>query len=158
MKKVLLFISIFLLSMNGLFAQNNVVSAGNSASSANGSLSYTLGYLSIQNTNQEDVKVSEGLQHAYEIYEVTNISGLNTDFNISVYPNPSVDELFLEVENLKETDITYQLFDINGKSVTEEAKFTKKSKIDMKQLSSGSYLLVISQKQNLLKSFRIIKK
>tara|TARA_Y100000385_G_C12780351_1_gene503239 strand:+ start:223 stop:657 length:435 start_codon:yes stop_codon:yes gene_type:complete len=144
--------------MNGLFAQSSVVSAGNSTSSSNGSFSYTLGYLSTQSSNQEDAKIAEGLQHAYEIYEVTNVSDLNTDFDISVYPNPSVEELFLEVGNLNETNITHQLFDINGKSISKEMPVSEKSIINMKLLSSGSYLLVVTQNQNIVKSFKVIKK
>jgi hypothetical protein len=53
---------------------------------------------------------------------------------------------------------TYQLFDLIGKKISEAATLEEKAQIDMKAMSSGNYLLVVKQDQNVLKSFRIIKK
>jgi len=157
MRKSLLFLSTFLFSINILIAQSNVVSAGSSKTTSNGSLSYTLGYISTK-SSPGGAAVTAGLQHAYEIYEVTGVSEVTLDFKISVYPNPSVDELNLEIDKLNIANLTFQLFDINGKSISKEASLVKKSSIDMKPFASGTYLLVINQEKKLLKSYRVVKK
>ena len=158
MKKVVVFLSLFIGGVQILSAQNNVVSAGNSTATSAGSLSYTLGYLSTSSVSQGGAVVSEGLQHAYEIYNTSSVSEASTHFNISVYPNPSVDVLNLEMDKQSQACFTYQLFDLIGKKISEAATLEEKAQIDMKAMSSGNYLLVVKQDQNVLKSFRIIKK
>ena len=158
MKKVVVFLSLFIGGVQVLSAQNNVVSAGNSTATSAGSLSYTLGYLSTSSMSQGGAVVSEGLQHAYEIYNTSSVSEASTNFNISVYPNPSVDVLNLEMDKQSQACFTYQLFDLIGKKISEAATLEEKAQIDMKDLSSGNYLLIVKQDQNILKSFRIIKK
>jgi ELWxxDGT repeat protein len=68
------------------------------------------------------------------ILGVTNQEDIS---NIEIFPNPSTDFIYFS----KETDISdIKLFDMNGKLVLHQQKLTG-NKIDIKDLSSGNYIV-----------------
>ena len=101
--------------------------------------------------------VSQGVQQAYEIYMV----GINeTELNIalSVFPNPTVDDLILQISDYKNENLTYQLFDIQGKQVSYGQVTAPQTQLNMKGLPSATYILnIVYQENKNFQSFKIIK-
>lgn len=79
---------------------------------------------------------------------VTGINNIETYVsNISVYPNPSIENITVELNIKKTSDIKLQLVDMLGKSVksinTTEAQGAYKTIINTTGLSKGTYFLKV---------------
>ena len=79
----------------------------------------------------------------------------NTSFNnLSVYPNPSIDNTNVSFELEKNTDITLQVFDLNGRIVKSIYKNTSlKSgihnvKVDINDLVQGTYIILLKSESD----------
>jgi hypothetical protein len=81
----------------------------------------------------------------------TNLSGIEKEKNmssISIYPNPSSD--FITIEN--EIGNTYQIIDIQGRTINQGIIENKIEKISIQDLYSGIYYIVINnQVEKLIK-------
>jgi len=89
--------------------------------------------------------------------EEFNIGVLATSENTSelkIYPNPVVDYLFVESENIKIYKL--EIFDFSGKKVKEYIHPFKS--IDLQFLSDGIYLVRITKEDHALLTKKIIKK
>ena len=72
------------------------------------------------------------------------------DSRISVYPNPTANRIYIQGENILQTE----LFDLRGRKV----KATNQKQIDLSDIKSGSFILKVITDNNNTKSFKIIKK
>jgi hypothetical protein len=75
-----------------------------------------------------------------------------------VYPNPSSDHVKLNITDTALTDLSYVLLNIQGKIVSSAKLSILDTPISLHGLSVGTYVLKVSQKNNELKTFKIIKK
>ena len=85
---------------------------------------------------------------------IFNSVNLVNNKNISVYPNPATDIVF--VESLQDEFVSFEIKDINGKTVLQQKEtepfFSKK--IDLKSIPAGVYILILksgSQQEERLK-------
>lgn len=83
--------------------------------------------------------------------------GLNSD--IFVYPNPTKNKLTLSGLSLDENWATASITDIAGRTVIKNISIKNQSEvtIDLGNIDVGSYVLTITSKDNLVKSFNFIK-
>ena len=72
------------------------------------------------------------------------------DSRISVYPNPTANRIYIQGENILQTE----LFDLRGRKV----KTTNQKQIDMSEMGIGTFILKVTTENNNTKSFKIIKK
>lgn len=79
-----------------------------------------------QNTINVEVKSSANITEA-------------TDFNISVYPNPSEGEFNIKADQ----EFDYVIYDMSGKAITADNS-SGKSTVDIKFVERGMYILLIS--------------
>ena len=73
------------------------------------------------------------------------------------YPNPTTDYLTLKVKNYESNNLSFKLFDINGKLLKTENLMGKETQIEMQNLNPGNYFLKITDNQKEIKVFTIIK-
>jgi hypothetical protein len=66
-----------------------------------------------------------------------------------VYPNPTANRIYIQGENILQAE----LFDLRGRKI----KTTNQKQIDLSDMGSGSFILKITTKKNISKSFKIIK-
>ncbi len=141
-----------------LKAQESVNTAGGEANGSGGSVSYSVGQVVYTSNDGATGSVSQGVQQTYEITEVSSVqeaTGIN--LTASAYPNPTTDYLLLNVEAREIFEYTAKLFDINGSMVGSEEISTRETKIDMRKLKQGLYLLKVIQDDKEIKIFKIIK-
>jgi len=69
---------------------------------------------------------------------------------ISVYPNPTANRIYIQGENILQTE----LFDLRGRKV----KTTNQKQIDISEMGIGTFILKVTTETNNTKSFKIIKK
>lgn len=145
-----------LLASLGLHAQVSINTAGGNAASTGGSISYTIGQMAFHAESGPDGSSTQGVQQPYEI-SVLSVSEESENISLSIYPNPSTDYLHLtsteEISNL-----SYQLFDINGRLLKSERINGNQTDINMQSLVSATYFIKINQGNKTIKTYKIIKK
>ena len=149
-------------SLAGANAQQTVPASGGEASGSGGSVSYSVGQLFYNIQTGTSGSVSEGVHQPWEISVVTGIlEAKGIDLILSAFPNPATDFLILRVENYDYQNLSYQLFDVNGKLLKERRVTGSEITISMTNLAAAVYILKVirtSPSYQEVKTFRIIKK
>ena len=138
-------------------AQESANSAGGDATGSGGTVAYSVGQVVYTSNTGSSGTVVQGVQHAFEIFTV----GIKeTDLNISLnaFPNPSTENLTLQISDYKNEKLTYQLFDMQGKQLNSGQVTAQQTQINMNGLPSATYFInVVNQENKKFKSFKIIK-
>jgi hypothetical protein len=146
------------LGLTGLQAQESVTATGGNASGSGGSVSYSVGQVVYQTHTGINGSVAEGVQQPYEISVVTGLKeakGIN--LICSAYPNPTTDYLTLSIDEFDFSNLSYQLYDINGKLLQSERISGNQTSIVMSSLVPAAYFVKIIQGNKEVKTFKIIK-
>ena len=141
-----------------VFAQSEITTSGGEASGSGGKVSYSVGQVAYQSYSSSIGTISEGIQQAYEIFVVTGIE--NTEISlvqVSAYPNPVTDYLKLSVEMESVEDLSFQLFDMQGKLLQSQKLTNSETQINMSELVSAMYFIKVISKNQSIKEFKIIK-
>jgi len=158
MKKLFLFMITSALALAPLYSQESLSASGGEASGAGGEASYSIGQLFYHDVSGADASITEGVQQPYEISTVTSISDpLEQDLALEVYPNPVNDILILEVKSNELQDLAFELYDASGKLIKKQNKENVQTAISMGGLKPGVYFLRVTNQNNVLQTFRIIK-
>lgn len=152
--------ALFLLGLGliNLQAQESVNSSGGEALGNGGSVSYTVGQVAYGTNTGTNGELTEGVQQAYEIFVTTGIEEMDVILNISAYPNPTTDFLQLKIESEKMKNLSFQLYNINGKLLQNKKITGTESQINMTGLVSAIYFVIVLSENQIVKSFKIIKK
>lgn len=146
------------LSLTGLQAQEVIPATGGNASGSGGSVSYSVGQVSTQTQTGTNGSVAQGVQQPYEIFVVTAIEqakGIN--LSVTAYPNPVTDYLTLSIDKSDISNLSYQLYDMNGKLLQSEKITGNQTRIVMSKLVPASYFVKVNQRNKEVKMFKIIK-
>jgi len=124
-----------------------------------GSITYSVGQIFTEDLTSQEGNVSPGVQQGYEIFLVgiDHIPAL--ELNVEVYPNPVSDFLILSYKE-EATNIKYlaYLADVNGNFIWSDEVREPIYRLEVSNLVSGVYFLLVSEDEKLLKTFKIIKK
>lgn len=139
-------------------AQETNPATGGTATGSGGSVSYTVGQITCNTLSGANGSVIQGVQQPYEISVITGIDDA-TGINLicSAYPNPATDFITLKVENYDNTSLSYQLFDINGNLLEIQKIEGNETTISMGSRNPSVYFLKVTDKNKLVKTFKIIK-
>jgi len=151
---LMLFFSSAVLTLN---AQEIVTTSGLNASGEGGTISYSVGQVSVaQNTGTEG-SVIEGVQQPYIIDPTVGSEIANINLKLATYPNPTSDEIIMTAEDLDLENFSYQLLSNEGKVLISKASIESTNNISLQSFPANIYLLNIYRDQIIIKSFRIIK-
>jgi hypothetical protein len=134
-------------------------SAGETSTGIGVELSWTLGELAVNYSENPNLIVSEGFQQA-DIGSV-GLEERDPFGEVKVFPNPVMDELNYTIELPSNEEVTISLVDMNGKVVhtdianVENALFT--GKISMIGLPSGKWILQFVTASGHVKMFNVVK-
>lgn len=156
MKKTLLVLSLFWISHSN--AQQSVNASGATVSGAGGSASYTIGQIDYKAVTVGTGSMNQGVQQPFEIFPLGTDDFPSIKIQAVVYPNPTVGQITLSVANYAIDNLQFQLYDPLGKAILKQAVTNEQTRIPMGNLSAGTYLLQVSDKGKILKTFKIIKK
>ena len=138
-----------------LQAQTVIPALGGDVVTANGSLSYTVGQIDVGTAvGQGQTSLYEGVQQTYTVEEL-RVKTLAKDIDISVYPNPAIDGVFVEISPT-ETNLRYELLTNTGKRLKNGSLNDSKQKIDMSVYAASTYVLRIIGK-DYERDFKIVK-
>ena len=94
--------------------------------------------------------------HQIEIETETNSIGLPhiSDFQVSVYPNPSNGQFSVKVEVSQSSEVQFEIVDMNGKTVYNESHpcttGTNLKDITLQNIAPGTYLMKVKSGCNLV--------
>lgn len=148
-------ILIALLFTSLIVAQETPVSSANESTGNNGSVSYSVGLLTVKTLESSEGSVSQGPQVPIEVLVLSINNPAFNDVTLRVFPNPTAN--FVTLQSGKHTNLSYQLFDLNGKLIKKQATISSE-KIALNNLKSGTYLFKVLQGTKEIKTFKIIKK
>ena len=103
---------------------------------------------------------------AYDIGHLIVPSGGSTNLpdyaavssQISVYPNPTVDKVFLNLDMDNIDNCDYYLYDLQGRQIRNSHITSKQTDLNFAPFESGVYLLRIIKEKTLVQEFKIIKR
>ncbi len=147
------------LGLVGLKAQESISATGGNASvSGQGSVSYSVGQVVFTVNTGTTGTVLQGVQQPFEISVISGIEDTE-DISLSVlaYPNPATDYLLLRADNVEISNLSFQLFDMNGKLLESNRLSGNDTSIDMSNLLPAAYFLKVIEKHSEVKVFKIIK-
>jgi protease II len=154
MKKFYLFISVIGVIHFNINAQEVIATSGDFFQNANGSLSWTLGEPVIETFTAGSNVLTQGFQQSrYSSLSIFEIE--NTDISISIAPNPTSDNIVLNINMFE--DIDYGLYDFTGRLLKTSKVYAEETDISMSDLSYSSYFLIIKKGNQIIKTFQIIK-
>ncbi|HOG19097.1 MAG TPA: T9SS type A sorting domain-containing protein [Salinivirgaceae bacterium] len=148
----------FYLLTPSVSAQTSVNAAGGDASGNGGSVSYSVGQVVYTTDTGTTGSVAHGVQQPYEISVETGIEATEINLLAIAYPNPTTNYLLLRVEYESLKDLSYQLYDINGKLLQTKELVSTETQIDISSYASATYFVKVTQGNGELKTFKIIKK
>lgn len=160
-RKTFLFTALTLVCVS-IMAQSTFGITGGDVRGANGSMSYTMGqpavmtaYSKVTNASAKAANLREGVQQTYTIEELKIDAVQALDFDVNVYPNPTVDKITVTIGN-DIPDIRYELYSIDGKLLKKGRFQGSEQNIEMQDYAFGSYVLRIAAGRS-ENSYRIVK-
>jgi hypothetical protein len=149
--------AMLLMSFCILQAQQSFTVSGGNAQSDTGNISYAVGQSFGQTYVTETGSLSEGVLQPFEISDITDVESVNVLVNLSVYPNPTSDCIILDISDELTTDMLYQVFTIDGKTVSQNSIRDNRTTIDLTSAQTGVYLLKVFDNNRVIRVFKIIK-
>ena len=151
------FITVLFISLSAM-AQSNTLAAGGDATGSDGSVSYSLGQIDYIYATGSGGSANQGVQQPFEIFEVLSTEEVNhIQVVAGVFPNPTVNNVTLVIKNVPVDDMSYHLYDMNGRMLLEQKLRDSETMIPMERFASATYFLSVVDQGSLLKTFKIIK-
>ena len=151
----MLIIVIFFSSLS--YGQQALIPAGGNATGSSGNSSFTVGQIAYTTNSNANYSVAEGVQQPFEISILSVDEYIQSNIQLTVYPNPTLDYLTLNIDTLETEGLEYSLIDINGKLLSEEKITNQLTTINFTSMPSSTYFIKVAVKDKNVKTFKIIK-
>ena len=152
-----IFSAFVLLASQLVCSQEAVSASAGEASGSGGSGSYTVGQVFYTTQTAATGSVSQGVQHPFEFQTLSNAALTTVNLTAVSYPNPTKDFIILKITDSALNNLRYTLFDVNGKAIASDSITESSTQIQLKHLAIGAYILKVSQQNQSLKTFKILK-
>ena len=152
MKKQIFLIATFFAAYTAT-AQEVVSSQGQTYSNANGSMDFTVGEVVINTGTNGTNDLTQGFHQTN--WNFLGVEDFAPDYEASIFPNPTSDVLNIRTSSFE--NVTYTLYDAQGKLVMQNILSAEQTPIQVSQLDPGSYSLTLNNETQNLKTFKLIK-
>jgi len=133
-------------------AQTVISTSGVSSQSTNVSLEGTIGEPITHTYTGANATLTQGFQQTgLEVVGITE----NEAFQVSVFPNPTADNLTISAENTLIQAIV--ITDINGKIIAKSEGEVATWTYDLSSQPNGTYLINVKKDSNTFNTYKIIK-
>ena len=137
-------------------AQQATLTSGGMATGS-GSVAYSIGQIAYTTATNASGSITQGVQQPIEIYTLGVDDFVNISLIMKAYPNPTQGDLTLEITDLKLENLTFQLIDLQGRSIENRKIANTNETIKMENLPNATYFLKVTNNNKEVKSFKIIK-
>jgi hypothetical protein len=132
------------------------LSSGGSALGA-GSLNYSVGQIFFSSNSANSGSVSESIHQAIELFSLSASDKNIVFIKAKTYPNPTKNKITLALKDNELNNLTYGVFDVNGRLLAKGKVLKEDTDIYMKNYAEGIYFLKVNQNQKQVNIFKIIK-
>ena len=140
------------------YAQQSFVASGGNANDGKVEVSYSIGQLSVNHETDGQNWAHEGVQQGYAVTEVGVENLLVSSLDIQVYPNPVVDNLFINIAYTGQHSFYALLLDADGKVLERLMLNGFPYSFNMSYyLGNKVYMLSIYCDDILIKNYKLIK-
>ena len=137
-------------------AQTSSNTAGGDAAGSGGTVAYSIGQVVYTSNISGATSIMQGVQQGYDITTV-GISATDKNISLAVFPNPTTEDLKLEIDEIVGKNLSYTLTDAQGKQIKTGAIKENKTHIEMKALANGIYFIQVNETTKSLKTFKVVK-
>lgn len=137
----------------GATAQTVIAAQGATYANATASIDITIGEVVIATGTDGVNNITQGFHQTS--WSLVGWEDLAPDFEAIIFPNPTEDVLHIKVSTFQH--VTLSVYDVCGKLIMQHDLTSQLTSIPTDQLSSGSYLLTLSNKAHCLERFKVIK-
>jgi hypothetical protein len=139
-------------------AQQATTAAGGDATGSGGTIGYSIGQVVYSTHTGSNGTLSQGVQQAYEIFTL-GFEDTELKISLSVFPNPTVNNLTLQISDYNNEKLSYQLYNMQGKMLNNGDVTAQQTEIKTSSLAPAMYFItVVNQENKKVQSFKIIKK
>jgi hypothetical protein len=135
------------------YSQSAFTGVGGEAIGTGGSASYSLGQVFDGFSSNGTVSIQEGVQQTY-ILSTDGLIELSSE-TILLYPSPSIDHVNIEFKD-ENFNFNFVIISMEGYLMSKGLFNSPNSKIDLKDIPSGEYFLVLTSDTSYFKS-KLIK-
>jgi hypothetical protein len=147
------FVFISLLTSLSSFGQEVIASQGESYSTPQANVSFTLGEVVI-NTGTDGVNdITQGFHQTN--WNFLGIEDNAPAYQASIFPNPSSDLINIQTNSFE--NVVYALYDAQGRLVLQNPLNDKITQVKVDQLAPGNYSLSLNSDGQNLKTFKLVK-
>ena len=150
-KNTLVFFSLF--ASISVSAQEVIATQGDSYSNASANIDFTIGEVIIDTGTDGTNDLTQGFHQTN--WNFVGVEDFAPDYEASIFPNPTSDVLNIRTSSFE--NVTYTLYDAQGKLVMQNILSAEQTPIQVSQLAPGSYSLTLNNETQNLKTFKLIK-
>ena len=150
-KQTLLMFSLF--ATLSTSAQDVVSTQGDSYSNASAKIDFTIGEVVINTGTDGTNDLTQGFHQTN--WNFLGVEDFAPNYEAIIFPNPTLD--VLNIRTSKFENVTYTLYDAQGKLVMHDILSAEQTPIQVSQLAPGSYSLTLNNETQNLKTFKLVK-
>jgi hypothetical protein len=138
-------------------AQESANASGSDATGSGGTVAYSIGQAIYTTNSGSNGSVAQGVQHAYEIFTV-GIKETELNISLTAFPNPTTENLTMQISDYNNEKLSYQFFDMQGKQLSSGQVKAQQTEINTASLPTATYFInIVNQENKIIQSFKIIK-
>ena len=142
-----------LLAAASVTAQEVVSTQGDSYSNASAKIDFTIGEVVINTGTDGTNDLTQGFHQTN--WNFLGVEDFAPNYEAIIFPNPTLD--VLNIRTSKFENVTYTLYDAQGKLVMHDILSAEQTPIQVSQLAPGSYSLTLNNETQNLKTFKLVK-
>ena len=152
MKRHTLVLFLFFASL-AVTAQEVVSTQGESYSNASANIDFTIGEVIIATGTDGTNDITQGFHQTN--WNFLGVEDHAPNYEAIIFPNPTEDVLNIRTSTFE--NVTYTLYDAQGKLVMQNMLSAEQTPIQVSQLAPGSYSLTLNNETQNLKTFKLVK-
>lgn len=137
-------------------AQESINVSGGDAAGTGGTVAYSIGQINYTTNSGATGSAAQGVQQTYQIFTV-GVKETALDFLLSVFPNPTAENLNLLISNYNNEKLQYQIYDMQGKLLNSDKITSAQTIIEMRNLPAATYFINVIQENKEIQTYKIIK-
>jgi hypothetical protein len=134
-------------------AQEVVATQGESYSNASANIDFTIGEVIIATGTDGTNDITQGFHQTN--WNFLGVEDHAPNYEAIIFPNPTEDVLNIRTSTFE--NVTYTLYDAQGKLVMKNMLSAEQTPIQVSQLAPGSYSLTLNNETQNLKTFKLVK-
>jgi hypothetical protein len=150
-KNTIVLFSLF--SALAVSAQEVVSAQGDSYSNGSGSIDFTIGEVVINTGTDGTNNLTQGFHQTN--WNFLGVEDFAPNYEAIIFPNPTQDVLNIRTSTFE--NVTYTLYDAQGKLVMQNILSAEQTPIQVRQLAPGIYSLTLNNQTQNLKTIKLIK-